>query len=752
MFKVKETGLRLGVIAACCVAMGVTGTRAAEAPVTPLGGRLEVLWDMDRIAGLNNARLKLHPPKLREVSLVHDRPWEGNVSCYHTVFQDNGLYRMYYRGASTGVPVPSHPEFTCYAESDDGIAWRKPELGLIAFNGSTSNNIVWSGLGSHNFSPFRDGNPACPPDQKYKALGGDGNGLLAFVSADGLSWRALRPERVITLGAFDSQNLAFWDAERGLYVDYHRHFTNGVRAIMTCTSTDFVTWTTPQWLAYEEGTPAEHLYTNAIRPYPRAPWIYVGFPKRLLPDRTTRYDTSGAGGLSDGVFMSSRDGRLFKRWEEAFLCPGLQHERWVNRNNMIAWGLVETEPEFTGAAREISLYSTENYYSQTPARLRRMTVRQDGFVSVRAEMAGGTVTTRPLTFTAPQEPYACPDELSGAMPVRTNLLSGAAALKVRTPSPFALPGTSNLGARVTLAVTFCGMPPGQRRLFSAYAGGANTAGTRKLVFDLMAGGSFADGTAVRFWYDGAAVNVPATNVPNWTAASLGRVHVAATYDDGVIVVYVNGAERGRGGAAGAGALRPALGDIRFGEDYPPALTTNEAFLGLADDIAVIGRALSAAEIASASTQGLGGVLQAATDTGVFLDMEGDAGATLRNKLNSGAATVALPGGVEWGDAMLLLNAATSAAGSIRCEIRDGAGVAIPGFTLADCRPLYGDDIELPVTWKNGADAKALAGQTVTLHFELKDADLFAYRFGQPAATGAAAAAARKQMVMTISKQ
>jgi hypothetical protein len=728
--------------------MSLAAYTARTENVKALSGSLEVMWDMDRIAGLDNARLTLHPPKLREVAVVHDRPWEGNVCCYHTVFQDGPLYRMYYRGANWGGT--SHPEVTCYAESDDGIVWRKPALGLFAFDGSASNNIVWQGDGSHNFAPFRDNNPNCPPGQRYKALGGDGNGLFAFVSADGIRWQKLRPEQVITLGAFDSQNLAFWDASRGLYVDYHRHFTNGVRAVMTCTSTDFVNWTEPQWLVYEEGTPVEHLYTNAIQPYPRAPCVYIGFPKRLLPDRTTRFDTSGAGGLSDGVFMSSRDGLLFKRWREAFLCPGPQHERWVNRNNMIAWGVVEAAPEFPGAARELSLYSTENYYSATPTRLRRMTVRQDGFVSVRAEMAGGTATTRPLTFTVPADPYPCPEALRGAVPVRTDLLSGLSALRVNAPSVFTLPGTSNLGARVTLAVGFSNMPAGHRRLFSAYAGGANTAGARRLVFDLMAGGSFADGTAVRFWYDGVSVGIPAASVPDWNTTSRGKMHLAATYDDGVVAVYVNGVERARGGAAGAGALRPALGDIRFGEDYPPAVTTNEAFLGLADDITVVGRALGAGEIAAAGQQGMLGALLPATDTGVFFDMEGDTGAVLSNKLNSGAAAVVLPGSLEWGDAMLLLNASTSAAGSIRCEIRDAAGQAVPGFTLAECKPLYGDEIELPVVWKNGAEVGPLAGQALTLHFELKDADLYAYRFGQPAKTEIPAA--DKQFVMTLSKQ
>ena len=85
----------------------------------------------------------------------------------------------------------------------------------------------------------------------------------------------------------------------------------------------------------------------------------------------------------------------------------------------------------------------------------------------------------------------------------------------------------------------------------------------------------------------------------------------------------------------------------------------------------------------------------------------------------------------WGDTMLLLNASTSAAGDIRCEIRDEANQPIPGFTLAECTPLYGDDLELIMTWKNGPDITSLANRPVILHFELRDADIYSFRFGQP---------------------
>ena len=33
-------------------------------------------------------------------------------------------------------------------------------------------------------------------------------------------------------------------------------------------------------------------------------------------------------------------------------------------------------------------------------------------------------------------------------------------------------------------------------------------------------------------------------------------------------------------------------------------------------------------------------------------------------------------------------------------------------------------------WKGGDDLSTLAGKPVVLHFELKDADIYAYRFGE----------------------
>ncbi len=387
-----------------------------------IGSRLELLADSALIERLTrDARRQLHQPAPREVAISMDKPWEGNAVNYVTVFQDGKLYRMYYRGAdvvyTSGGSHESHREVTCYAESTDGIHWTKPDLGLFEFNGSKQNNIVWDGLGRHNFTPFRDSNPACPAEAGYKALGyGEspaGKGLYAFRSPDGIHWSMMSEAPVITRGAFDSQNLAFWDSHRGEYREYHRDFREG-RDIRTATSKDFVTWSDPVFLEYSPGRVSE-LYTNQVIPYYRAPHIFLGFPTRYtdrgwtkaaeslprLEYRRLRAAKSRREGtaVTDGMFMVSRDGLHFEIWPESFLRPGLRAtDSWFYGDTYQNWGLVETRSALADAPPEISVYVTESTMQERMAYLRRYTIRPDGFVSIAAPLSGGELLTRPLRF------------------------------------------------------------------------------------------------------------------------------------------------------------------------------------------------------------------------------------------------------------------------------------------------------------------------------------------------------------------
>lgn len=392
--------------------------------VIDLGGRRELFVDDFLIDRAEGVQLRLARPAARDVAIVHDAPWEGNICYYHTVLRDDRLYRMYYRGAhyDEAEDRVSH-QVVCCAESRDGIHWDKPDLGLVAFKGSTHNNIVWDGWGAHNFAPLRDPNPAAAPEARYKALGSHGEALFAFASADGLRWRRLGDEPVITQGKFDSQNLAFWDAGRGLYVEYHRDFFahegERIRGITTGTSTDFVHWTDPVWLDFGQA-PVEHLYVNQVQPYPRAPHLYVGFAKRFLARRIVHGHKYP--GVSDVVFMTSRDGVAFRRWGEALIRPGPQPERWMNRNNFVACGVVTTASQHPGTADELCLYSIEGYYRGPACRMRRYTLRLDGYVSAQAPLAGGELVTKPFTFAGARLTLNCATSAAGT--VRVELQDG----------------------------------------------------------------------------------------------------------------------------------------------------------------------------------------------------------------------------------------------------------------------------------------------------------------------------------------
>jgi hypothetical protein len=395
---------RRGFLLLAAAAIGllpVLATWAAD-PIRVDSGR-ELFVDDYLIDSMRGATLKLQQPREREVVMVHDAPWEGSTSTYHTVIQDGDIYRMYYRGGGWDEEQKKsgHPDFFCYAESKDGIHWTRPELGIVEFNGSKANNIILAGNAAHNLAPFIDSNPNCKADEKYKAVGGVKGGLVTFKSPDAIHWQPLSEQPVITKGQFDSLNTAFWDPTRGSYLEFHRNYRDHTRDIMTCSSSDFTHWSEPVWLQYT-GAPRQHLYTNAITPYFRAQQLLIGLPMRYVPGRNPEKHSQD--GVSDAGFMISRDGKNFRRWNEAFVRPGQQSDRWVNRNNLPAHGIVETRPDVTDAPSELSFYTTEGYYRGPATRLRRYTLRLDGFVSVSAPPDGGKMTTKPVVFAKINQP------------------------------------------------------------------------------------------------------------------------------------------------------------------------------------------------------------------------------------------------------------------------------------------------------------------------------------------------------------
>ena len=77
---------------------------------------------------------------------------------------------------------------------------------------------------------------------------------------------------------------------------------------------------------------------------------------------------------------------------------------------------------------------------------------------------------------------------------------------------------------------------------------------------------------------------------------------------------------------------------------------------------------------------------------------------------------------------LEINYSTSASGGLRIEIQEASGVPVTGYTLEECQEIIGDELERIVRWERGGDVNKLVGTPIRLHFALKDADLFSFRF------------------------
>ena len=148
-------------------------------------------------------------------------PDHGHAILYGSVLRIGGKFRMWYLGMfETEIRNGQAPGWwrpMCYAESDDGVNWSKPELGLVEFKGNRKNNIcliestVPSLTKVNDFLSIRyephDPNPqrrykcayiAHPPFDDVRGgrsqMGPDERRWSAFICAtspDGLRWKVV---------------------------------------------------------------------------------------------------------------------------------------------------------------------------------------------------------------------------------------------------------------------------------------------------------------------------------------------------------------------------------------------------------------------------------------------------------------------------------------------------------------------------------------------------------------------------------
>ena len=202
-------------------------------------------------------------------NLIYDPKYKV-YRCYYTLFtydQSAAETPLSKRGTTDYKPMGSRITSLCYAESQDGIHWVKPNLGLVDFEGSKENNILMRY--AHGTGVFLD-EKEIDPSKRYKLMtkveyNGNRHYMAVCFSEDGihftkpLEWTKYNP-------AADSHNFVLRDTRTDKFILFTRIWKNGIRVCAKCESTDFINWSEPVEVARGAGF-ANELYSMVVYPY-----------------------------------------------------------------------------------------------------------------------------------------------------------------------------------------------------------------------------------------------------------------------------------------------------------------------------------------------------------------------------------------------------------------------------------------------------------------------------------------------------
>jgi len=345
---------------------------------------------------VNEARK--HP----EPVLVADRPWESMcIGGYFTVREEAGRFRLWYDTFASDYR-DDYDDRLCYADSNDGLHWEKPGLGLIEFQGSKDNNIVFedrSGFGYHGGTVFTD--PSAPPSERYKTLYQARGGTRAdqwhtcmrgAYSEDGVHWH--KYSGLLADHLSDTQTVVYYDEGLRRYIGYFRLWTKtGRRAVGRSETHDFQQWprNPALVLAPDDTDPADmHMYTNGYH-------IYHGAADTHFFIITSFYKETDC---TDIQLATSRDGINWNRVDRRpFIRLGVEGD-WDSRQIYVGAAVIPMGDEvwvyYTGYRhRHGEAYPNVVSYG---GKIGVAKVRRDGFISADAGYEGGYFTTPLLRF------------------------------------------------------------------------------------------------------------------------------------------------------------------------------------------------------------------------------------------------------------------------------------------------------------------------------------------------------------------
>jgi len=415
----------------CALGLSATASDLISSPVsaqsneaqTPInvGSRKQLFIDNSLIEANRDVTLTMNPPQRDgRVLIAPDATWEqgASIAVYSSVLKENGRIRVWYDLIRPTGPGPyDHTRRVCYAESTDGLQFKKPILNLHEVNGDKKNNVVLPGV-IGGCAVWID--PRAPTEHRYKTqtkVYPTGQ-FHMHSSPDGLRWKKfarLDPGP----GGWDTQSIVFWDARIERYVLYTRRWVRlkpkaaSYRTVRRLESDDLISWEKESVVmqaddvdlsTHSTGTdqPPVDYYGADVFQYPAAQDAYLMLAQPFWHWRE-RKPLKGLGPSSFDVRLAvSRDGKAFQLASRQPFMPNGPAGRFDSR---YVWAMPHPIPMgdelwiyYVGSNRDhdgnIDPVSGEKHLTG----ISRAVLRRDGFVSADANRRGGQFTTPPIRF------------------------------------------------------------------------------------------------------------------------------------------------------------------------------------------------------------------------------------------------------------------------------------------------------------------------------------------------------------------
>jgi len=418
------------------VAWNVNGGRAKPSQqfIVERGVRQLFLDDfgIGRLTGLTR---ELHQPQRHPGNPVlrGEHPWEkSSASVYGTMLYDSATkkFRLWYlcspeppKSGRKWVEVGGYRRVTnttllAYAESEDAVHWKKPELGQLSFEGSKQNNLIKIGIDNPEgvgvlFDPHDD-----DAARRYKAFFWDrrltppedatgvdetlakvpvdppgltdtqrAGGMWVAFSPDGLQWTTHGP--VLPQGS-DTTHTILFDARRKMYLGFGRMGFG--RTVALTESPDALRWSEPRRvLACDVADgPGGQIYGMPTDIYEG---LFLGMFWMYREGTDAKIDTQLA---------VSRDGRRWRRAAErqTFIAnaPEGSWDDGMSRAgrgiNIVGDTIYLHYSMVNGPHRSPKFPKVDRKY---PSAIGLVTLRRDGFVSLNAGNDSGQLITKPFT-------------------------------------------------------------------------------------------------------------------------------------------------------------------------------------------------------------------------------------------------------------------------------------------------------------------------------------------------------------------